>query len=73
MEPIILSIDKEADVIHNLSIRLTNNEHSDYTKRSHMAHNIMNFFDSDLTSKSKFLHSFKKKAFVSEKAKVRLL
>lgn len=64
-EPIILSIDKEVHCINSLSLRLAPNEASDYMKRSHMAHNVMNFFEGDLTSKFKLIQSMRRKKFYS--------
>eukprot|EP00347_Sterkiella_histriomuscorum_P022677 403337571 len=70
IEPIILRFEPEAQALNNLSLNLSHNEKLDYVRRSHMAKDMMLWFDNDLQIKQKFFKSLKKKAFISTKMKV---
>jgi len=72
IEPIVLRIKNEALALKNLAMNLSSNESSDYHKRSHMAHEILNYFIVDLNNKGSFFRSLKKKKFISPKILVLL-
>lgn len=70
IEPIILRFEREAQALNNLSLNLSHYEKLDYVRRSHMAKDVMNQFQSDLEIKQQFFISLRKKDFISQKMRV---
>lgn len=54
VEPIITSFEKEAHALINLSLNLSYYEKMDFVRRSHMAKEMMMYFDEELDIKFKF-------------------
>lgn len=67
IEPIILSFEKEAQALNNLSLNLSFYEKMDFVRRSHMAKEMMMHFTQEIEIKEAFLKSMLKKDFVSPK------
>jgi hypothetical protein len=70
IEPVILSFEKEAQALNNLSMNLSIYEKMDFVRRSHMAKLMMMHFQEDINNKQRFLERLRKKKFITVKMKL---
>jgi hypothetical protein len=66
----VLRLEREANALKTLALNLGPLEARDYLKRSHMAHDVLNHFDQDLTNKYKFYKSLKEEQIMPLKTQV---
>ncbi|CDW78186.1 -like mg2+ transporter [Stylonychia lemnae] len=70
IEPIIVSFDREAQALNNLSLNLSYQEKLGYVRRSHLAKDIMVHFQNDLEVKQQLFKKLQRQTFASPKLKL---